>query len=170
MSTGAYATIATCYVVVFISMSVTLGVASAMGARTHPIDTKDANAKQAESEVYTIIAFSAFFVVSMLVGLERGEPRAHTVLVALIFAVILLALSIDIYQNRIPGYMANVDAMCRTFKHNDGDDTKQRRPEICDAKSDYIYSDNSVAVLIAFLTLALLSIIIIFGFKVLNRY
>lgn len=199
-----------CYALTFVCMSVTLGVSGAMGARTHQINTNNENAKQAQSEVYTIIAFSACFVLAALMTGGRGDmQQQHMWWVPMAFVLIPFALSIDIFQNRIPGYMSDVDATCKSqikkqrsrgkvslkdssdrditcevgkcaacdnyqeenanggtmnlcnyFGTNDyGRDGSPN----CYAKESYMYSDDSVAVLIAFLTIALVCILIAAG-------
>ena len=192
-----------CYALTFICMSVTLGVSGAMGARTHQINTNNENAKQAQSEVYTIIAFSACFILAALMTGGRGDMQQHQWWVPMAFVLIPFALSIDIFQNRIPGYMSDVDATCKSQikkqrsrgkvslkDSSDRDITCEvGKCAACDnyqeenanggtmnlcnyggdgspncyAKESYMYSDDSVAVLIAFLTIALVCILIAAG-------
>lgn len=193
-----------CYALTFICMSVTLGVSGAMGARTHQINTNNENAKQAQSEVYTIIAFSACFILAALMTGGRGDMQQHMWWVPMAFVLIPFALSIDIFQNRIPGYMSDVDATCKSQIKKQRSRGKvslkdsSDRDIVCEvggkcaacdnyqeenanggtmnlcnyggdgspncyAKESYMYSDDSVAVLIAFLTIALVCILIAAG-------
>ena len=108
----------------FATTAATVAVAASMAATNDHINTTDADAKQAQSDAYAIIAIAS---VVILWALRHREPLGRMSWVPTILLIIPLALSVDIKYRR-QQYITNTDSKCETLIK--GGATKRRGPRV----------------------------------------
>ena len=111
-------------VMAFATTAATVAVAASMAATNDHINTTDADAKQAQSDVYAIIAIAS---VVILWALRHREPLGRMSWIPTILLIVPLALSVDIKYRR-QQYITNTDSQCETLINGGG--TKRRGPRV----------------------------------------